>query len=544
MLNSYRGKIKCIYIDPPYNTKTENFIYPDRFDKEEVEALGFENVSEDDFRRMEFSFNNKSSHNGWLSFMYPRLKLARDLLSDDGVIFVSIDDNEQANLRILMDEIFGEDNFMASIIWRGGRRNMAKHVSNSHEYILFYTKDVTTINATNISFKAKKEGLEDVYKQYEKLKKEYKDNYQLMERELKHWYDQLPDNHPSKDISHYSCVDERGIYFPDNISRGGGGGPKWDLINPITGNIVKTPSRGWAASKYEDLLEAVKENKVHFNGDGVPCAKSYLTEKEFDAIDSVFYKDRRGASKNLEKLMEGKVFDFPKDVSVIKKLLQISTSSEDVILDFFAGSGTTAQAVMELNKEDGGMRKFILCQIDEAIDENKKKEAFNFCVKNNLPPVISSITIERVRRAGEKILKEIEKENAKKQPDFLNLENSKNTKPHLDVGFKCFDLIETSKIVENDNQLTLQLSDNDSLSKIYHLILKDGVFNLNVKIETIIENCLYLIENQTYYIINAIKLENDENRKILSKILEDKNKNFKIDGFTASINLTLQQYQD
>ena len=140
LLNSYRGKIKCIYIDPPYNTKNEGFIYPDKFDHEELEALGFENLSEDDFARMEFSFKSKNSHNGWLSFIYPRLKLARDLLSDDGVIFVSIDDNEQANLKILMDEVFGEENFLASIIWRGGRRNMAKHVSNSHEYILFYAK--------------------------------------------------------------------------------------------------------------------------------------------------------------------------------------------------------------------------------------------------------------------------------------------------------------------------------------------------------------------------------------------------------------------
>lgn len=511
LLNSYRGKIKCIYIDPPYNTKNEGFIYPDKFDKEEVEALGFENISEDDYRRMEFSFNSKSSHNGWLSFMYPRLKLARDLLADDGVIFISIDDNEQANLRILMDEIFGEDEFLSQLIWHSKytTSNDAKGISKQHEYVLAYTKNSQNFNI----------GLLD---RTEEMDLAYKN----------------PDNDP------------RGSWKATPLhARSGNSNYEIKFSNGI---FWTAPKGRYPRYSKDNLLKMFEEGRLWFGKDGKknPDAKTYLSEvKQGKTAGShLSYKiagSSHEANEEISKILGKGLFNDPKPINLIKYILKISTTQNDLILDFFAGSGTTAQAVMELNKEDGGNRKFILCQIDEQIDEKKKKEAFDFCLKNNLPPAISSITIERVRRVGEKILKEIEQENAKKQPDLLNLENTKNNATaNLDIGFKCFDLIETSKIVENDNQLTLQLSENDSLSKIYHLILKDGVFDLNAKIETIIENCLYLVENQTYFIINAIKLENEENKKILSKILEDKNKNFKIDGFTASINLTMQQYQD
>lgn len=425
LLSSYKGKVKCIYIDPPYNTQND-FIYPDNFAESEKEyLLNSGQIDDDGDLQTDYLETAGRKHSVWLSFIYPRLVLARELLREDGVIFISIDDNEVHHLRHLMNEVFGEENLVASLIWRGGRRNMAKHVSNSHEYILFYAKDISTITEKNISFKARKEGVDDVYAQYEKLKKIYESNFLSIEKELKNWYKNLSENHPAKDISHYCCVDERGVYFANDISKGGGGGPKWDLINPITGNVVKTPSRGWAFSKYEDLLEAVKQNKVHFNGDGVPCAKSYLKEKEFDAIDSVFYKDRRAASKQFRDLMGDEIFDFPKDVSIIKKLLQISTKPNDIILDFFAGSGTTAQAVMELNQEEidkkskdgfltneekeAGGRKFILVQLPEKINQKKSLQAYKFVADlmqkrgdENKPPVISEITIERVRRAGEK----------------------------------------------------------------------------------------------------------------------------------------------
>lgn len=537
LLNSYRGKIKCIYIDPPYNTKNEGFIYPDKFDKEEVEALGFENIGEDDYRRMEFSFNSKSSHNGWLSFMYPRLKLARDLLTDDGVIFISIDDNEQANLRILMDEIFGEENSLdrGKIIWvnKGSTKGFTKIIKN-HEYITSYSKNSDLVKSV-------------FYQNFKELD-------EVIDERL---YIKQTDKNPVCEIIFKKGLKIEGvsdIEFQDYV---GGDNNKLEILSNnqkmtfIDGELSKDvilrgsyPSKNQLENflKGEEVFDCKGQKwlEVYFTSSGLPYHKKERNTKIISSILDDCGNSGYTDLKNLEI-----PFDNAKPVKLLKKILSFFTTKNDLILDFFAGSGTTAQAVMELNKEDGGNRKFILCQIDEPIDEKKKKEAFDFCLKNNLPPAISSITIERVRRVGEKILKEIEQENAKKQPDLLNLENTKNNATaNLDIGFKCFDLIETSKIVENDNQLTLQLSENDSLSKIYHLILKDGVFDLNAKIETIIENCLYLVENQTYFIINAIKLENEENKKILSKILEDKNKNFKIDGFTASINLTMQQYQD
>jgi adenine-specific DNA-methyltransferase len=501
LLNSYRGKIKCIYIDPPYNTKNEGFIYPDKFNQEELEALGFENLSEDDFARMEFSFKSKNSHNGWLSFIYPRLKLARDLLSDDGVIFVSIDDNEQANLKILMDEVFGEENFVGCQVWkrRSASALSANNMSTDHEYTLVYAKNDSILNGVAKDFK----------------------NYSN------------PDN------------DSRGEWISDNLTVGMTASMRpnqaYDLIDPKTGNKYScNPNRVWAYIP-ESMKKLIAEERIIFPSDPLkrPMLKRFKNELKSSFNPSSTWMSEVGmnteATKTMQQLMGENVFDFSKPISLIKHFIQISTSNSDLILDFFAGSGTTAHAVMELNAEDGGNRKFILCQIDEPIDEKNKKQAFDFCLKNDLPPVISSITIERVRRAGEKILNEI-----KNKKDLLSAENKA-----LDVGFKVFDLVETSKIIEKENrQLEIALSQNDSLSKIYHLMLKVGNDDLNSKIEPIIENCLYLVANQRYYIINAYNLEKEENKKILNLALQDKNKSFCIDGYTASINMALQQYQD
>ena len=465
---SYAAKIKMIYIDPPYNTG-KDFVYPDDY------AQSIQNYKKISGQTDEEGFRNQTNqessgrfHTDWLNMIYPRLKLARNLLTPDGVIFISIDDHEVANLRKVCDEIFGEENFIAELVWRGGRRNMARHVSNSHEYILFYAKNLEFINQSGISFKSRKEGLDEVYAQYEKLKKLHKNDFKIIENELKNWYKNLVESHPSKDISHYCWVDERGVYFANDISKGGGGGPKWDLVNPATGNVVKTPSRGWAFSKYEDLLEAVKQSKIHFNGDGVPCAKSYLKEKEFDAIDSVFYKDRRAASKAYRDIMGDEIFGFPKDVEIIKKLIRISSNQSDIILDFFAGSGTTAHAVMAQNALDGGNRRFILVQLPEILDEKNKdqKAAAEFCDKLNKPKNIAELTKERLRRAGEKI---------------------KNQNPLFagDLGFRCFALDESNikpwqideediekSLEENCDQLLLERSDDDILCEVF---LKNGL---------------------------------------------------------------------
>lgn len=547
LLNSYRGKIKCIYIDPPYNTKNESFIYPDKFDREELEVLGFENINDDDYRRMEFSFSNKSSHNGWLSFIYPRLKLARDLLANDGIIFVSIDDNEQANLKILMDEIFGEENFVGLLSVENnpkGRKN-SKYISVTNDYCLIYAKDVSHKNSLFFN---------NIPKNIDDLTEDNDGNY--IHNSGKRVLVGESSNEYLKDIKsdkHYS------VYYKEELNdiliRKENKIDHKDLVLLNNGYIryISIKNNKFLENTYTSnkLIELFQENALSFKDNKI-FEKNFNTSIRIKSlIRNVKYKavlDNReidfeidvkttSAGTFLKTLFNTNkpIFDNSKNVGLVKLLLLISTAPNDLILDFFAGSGTTAQAVMELNKKDGGNRKFILCQIDEPINEEKKKEAFDFCLKNGLEPVISSITIERVKRAGEKILTEI-----KEQKNLLNQEDK-----GLDVGFKVFDLIETSKIIEDANhQFNLALSNNDSLSKIYHLILKDGVFDLNAKIKIVIDDCLYLINDFRYYIINAEKLETSENKQLLNDILIDKNKDFIIDGFTASINLSLQQYQN
>lgn len=392
---NYLGKVKMIYIDPPYNTG-KDFVYGDNFEKDKQNYIhNSDQYDEEGYQLVANTESNGRFHTDWLNMIYPRLKVAKDLLSEDGVIFVSIDDNEIENLRKICDNIYGESNFVAQIIWRGGRRALAKFISTSHEYMLVYAKNLNYCAENNILWLEKKKGLEAIYKKVEELQSQYKD-YDIASSELKKWYKSLPDDDPSKDSKHYSCIDNHGVYFPSDISRGGGGGPKWDIINPNTGNIVKTPSRGWSYSKKEDLERDIRLGLVHFNGDGVPCKKRYLKDMETQLLETVFYKDRRGSSKRLRALMEGDYFPFPKDELVIKHFLKSFTSEDSLILDFFSGSATTAHSVMLLNAEDSGNRKFIMVQLPEKTDE--KSEAYKAGYKN-----ICEIGKERIRRAGKKI---------------------------------------------------------------------------------------------------------------------------------------------
>lgn len=346
---THAGKIDVIYIDPPYNTGNKDFVYNDSY----VD-------SEDTYR-----------HSKWLSFMSKRLRIAKKLLSDRGVIFISIDDNEQANLKLLCDEVFGERNFICSFIWRGGKRNMAKWVSTSHEYMLTYAFSLQKCNDLGVEWHEKKRGIEDIYKIAEKLVAQCGGDYDKASELLKKWFKALPEDNPSKDHKHYCHIDRRGVYFASDISRGGGGGPKWTIVNPYTGQIVKTPSRGWAYPSVEALQEDIDNEMVHFNGDGVPCKKRYLKDNETQILETVFYKDRRASSKRLRDLLGDDLFPFPKDEEILAQKIDSFSTKESVILDFFAGSGTTMHAVMQLNAEDGGKRTCILCTNNEnGICEN------------------------------------------------------------------------------------------------------------------------------------------------------------------------------
>ena len=370
---TYLGRVKMIYIDPPYNTGND-FVYNDDFaqsrDDFEAESGLFDeegNQTVDPLVRNTES--NGRFHTDWLNMIYPRLKVARDLLADDGVIFISIDDNEQKNLKNICDEIFGEQNFLAQIVWERAYSpiNLMKHFSPSHDYILCYAKSVNDAICNGIGRSS-----------------EANDRYSN------------PDNDP------------RGVWKPSDLSVGPA---VQENIYPITtpsGRMVEPPAgRSWRLSK-KAFFERLQDNRIWFgpNGDNVPAMKRFLSELRKTGITPMtIWKHTevdhsQGATQKLAKIFDGKkYFDYPKPVSLIERCLQLYTSDNDLILDFFSGSATTAHAVMKLNAEDGGHRKFIMVQLPEVTDE--KSEARKAGYEN-----ICEIGKERIRRAGRKIKEE------------------------------------------------------------------------------------------------------------------------------------------
>lgn len=516
---SYMGKVKMIYIDPPYNTGND-FVYDDDFkvsqDDYDVSAG---NVDELGNRYRKNTDSNGRFHSDWCSMIYSRLLIARSLLKEDGVIFMSIDENEVSNLRSIADEVFNERNFIAELVWAAGRKNDSKHISISHEYILAYFKNADYIQEHKIIWREKKQGLNDIYTQYEKLKKQFGEDCASIESELKKWYKALPVNHPAKDHAHYNKVDEKGIYFADNISWPGGGGPKYEVLHPITHKPVTIPSRGWITSE-KNMKEWIKQGRVAFaeTENGVPTLKAYLKEREYAVPYSVFYQDGRAASKRLAKLMDGKVFENPKDEEIIQRLIEISAlENNDIVLDFFSGSGTTAHSMFLANVNQKIKRKFILVQLEEIIDErNATSEKSKKVARNAIslldslgrPHTIPEIAKERIRRAGKLIKNDVldklstELESLKAQlalvePDsgrtseelenkIKALEEKITPLESLDTGFRVFRLAdsnfeEVKKAPGEYNQSQLDLfldnvkSDRTDLDLLFGAMLSWGV---------------------------------------------------------------------
>lgn len=407
---TYLGKIKMIYIDPPYNTG-DDYLYDDDFEDDAESFLVKSNQKgEDGDRLVANPESNGRFHSDWLSFIYPRLKLARNLLTEDGAVFISIDDSEQENLKKIASEIFGDDNFIAQFVWAAGRKNDSKHASVSHEYILVYAKSKEFLKANNIQWRVRKTGLDEIYATFEKIKKAHGDDYNAMTTALKEWYGNLPDGHPSKRHAYYSHVDRRGIYFPDNISWPGGGGPKYEVLHPKTGKPCKVPSRGWMFGTPEKMKEVIADDRVHFGVDenSVPCIKSHLRDREEEVPYSVFYQDGRASTKRLRALLGDDVFSHPKDEGVLAELIEACTAGGDIICDFFAGSATTAHSVFIANQKQSVARQFIMVQLPEVIDSSKatgkKKQllarAEKFLDGIKKPRNIAEISKERIRRAG------------------------------------------------------------------------------------------------------------------------------------------------
>ncbi|EDJ6320618.1 site-specific DNA-methyltransferase, partial [Campylobacter jejuni] len=459
--SAYYEKIKMIYIDPPYNTKNDKFIYNDDFVKEHKKLLievGLLEITEEGeeigSEILNFFINAKGdrSHSTWLGFMLPRLKLARDLLREDGVIFISIDDNEQANLKILCDEIFGKENFISCFIWQkksGG--GQAKYFYEGHEYMLIYTKDKTNLNGL-FKFKEKPEINNDLIR---KVHGKYTNNESIKK---------ILNLYPKDTVDHRNLMfEELDIFLKEN------------MISEKKYNDIKSK-----IDSGEYFLQQYKDTKFHL----ICSYQDDNLSKMYSIFSGHWTSD---GNEEIESIFNGKlVFENPKPTTLIKEIFFANTNQNDIILDFFAGSGTTAQAVMELNAEDNGNRKFILVQLDEKIDENKSKVAYDFC-KNELGsenPVISDITIERVKRAGEKILKE-------------------NRDKNLDLGFKVFSLVEKPELTKDElNTLNLKYHENLSpYEKALNLALLNGK-TLDKDLKMILKDKLYECED-CFYIVNC-----------------------------------------
>ena len=389
---SYLGAVKMIYIDPPYNTGND-FIYPDSFimDNEDYnEGTGYF----DEDGNVNFSRKNTTTagkyHSDWCSMIYSRLMLARNLLSDDGFIFVSIDDHEQENLKKCCDEVFGGQNFISQLVWERAYapKNDARFISNSHDYIMMYAKDLNQFVIGRLP-----------------RTKEANARYQN------------PDDDP------------RGVWKPSDMSvKTYNASCDYPITTP-SGRIIEPPAgRCWSLSK-KAFLERLQDNRIYFGADGnsVPCIKRFLTELKYDGMaptSIMFYKDvghSQEGAKEVTKLLEAGVFDGPKPVRLLNRLLILANLKDDsIVLDFFSGSATTAHSVMQMNAETAKHLKFIMIQLPEYCDA--KGTAYKAGYQN-----ICEIGKERIRRAGKKI----------KEENPLTTQN-------LDVGFRVFKLDDTN----------------------------------------------------------------------------------------------------
>lgn len=487
---TYLGKVKMIYIDPPYNTGNE-FVYNDDFAESYDGYLESCKVYDENghltFDPKANGESNGRFHTDWLNMIYPRLKIARDFLTEDGVIFISIDENEVENLKRVCDEIFGAKNFIAELIWSGGRKNDSKYISVSHEYILCYFRNSDFIKENRIIWREKKQGLDAIYTEYAKLKTEFGSDVKSIEKGLKVWYKALADGHPAKDHKHYNRVDNRGIYFASDISWPGGGGPKYQVLHPVTGRPVKIPSRGWITNS-NTLHQWIAADKVDFgeNENAVPTLKAYLSDNEYTVPYSVFYKDGRAASKRLATLMGDKMFENPKDEEIIQRIIEFcGVADDDIVMDFFSGSGTTAHSVFLASLNKNIHIKFILVQLRELIsEENASSEkgkkvalaAIALCDELGVPHNICEIAKERIRRAGRKV-----KEEAGQAADVL------------DIGFRVLKL-ESSNMEDVfytpdkfDPSLLDGLIDNIKADRSGEDLLFQVMLNLGIELSAKIE---------------------------------------------------------
>jgi len=437
---AYAGSVKMIYIDPPYNTGSDSFIYPDKFsetreeyakrvgDKDDNYYLKRDGIFQGAWRKN--SKDDGHYHSKWLSMMLPRLHLARTLLRDDGVIFISIDDNEQAQLKLLCDEVFGAENFVGCLILKTATDNNPGQIKTEHESILCYSKNKNLLK----KWFSDHDGVQLMQDQYQKLKTKFKENIELIQVELRKWI--KSNKEKLNGLTHYDNVDEKGVFHDGDVANTSFGGYEYDVIHPITKKVCKIPEKGYRFP-LETMEEMIKNNNILFgeNENILIKPKKRLDEAK-DLLRSVIYEDGRSSTKKFEILMDRDIFPHPKSTTILARLINFTIENNDMVLDFFAGSGSTAEALMSLNAGKNLSAQYILIQLPEdldislaqATDKRKKtiRNAIKFLDSINKEHTIAEIAKERIRRAGAAV------------------SGSLKDGQSVDTGFKVFKLSESS----------------------------------------------------------------------------------------------------
>lgn len=394
MKETYLKQVKVIYVDPPYNTG-KDFIYQDNFTESKTDYITKSGEYDEMGNKL---IQNKDTsgrfHTQWLNNIYPRLKIARDLLKEDGVIFISIDDNEVQNLKKVCDEIYGESNFVGQLILKTATDNNPSQINIEHEYMLCYAKN----KAIQKNWTRPSEAADRIIEQYKILKRQGSSNEEI-QKELRKWIKANKANLPQ--VSHYNNVDDKGVYSSSsNSSNPHPGGYMFDIIHPKTGKACPKPANGWRWPE-KTFWDYDKAGEIEWGKDETtqPHVKKRI-ETAVEYLRTLIYEDNRATTKMLADLFDGhSIFDNPKPVNVLARIFEFVTSGDDIILDFYSGSASTAHAVMQLNAKDNGKRRYIMVQVPE--NTVPKSEAYKCGYKT-----ICEIGEERIRRAGAKIKNE------------------------------------------------------------------------------------------------------------------------------------------
>lgn len=503
--NSYYGKIKMIYIDPPYNTGSD-FVYKDDFalSKEEYDKLKGD-IDEYGERLVKNSADSGRYHSNWLNMMYPRLQAAKDLLTDDGAIFIHIDEHEIYSLGTICNEIFGPQNELGTIIWdKRNPKGVVSGVAYQHEYILGYCKNERVFSETRFSLK--KENAEEMVKKVESLIREHKVVNDELRAKYRSWLNQRKSKFSGGELA-YNKIDSNGKIYR-HVSMAAPDKPETrshrPLIHPVTGKPCPTPAKGWRNID-ETMDRLLMNNEIDFGVDETtqPMRKYYLEDNMEEAVSSLIYY---GGSDDCM----GLPFDNPKPVYISKKIISsLCKGEDDIILDFFSGSATTAHGVMDLNAEDDGNRKFIMVQLPEPTDE--KSDAYKAKFK-----MITDIGKKRIKESGDKILE-----------DNKNKESIKN----LDTGFKVFKVEDTNfKRIKDTVEDGIDMTEHKGISPrdaedfnphftdldiVYELILKKQDIKLTEEVKK-----LDKIGDRTYIVGDTLLvcLEDKITEEIVEKI--------------------------